>query len=253
MVHTAGTFGPTFKRHKTTGAFDSSDSGHSINSGLSTLDKDVASRSGSPKDVSLSTPVSPLSRSLKRLPTTSRLVLSDRIYAAASDRTSLVSRSNSITLSSSILSPSHSKENTIDINNVPKLRMLSNITNVSTSGSSNASLFLYPSDSCPMSVRPKSRQAGTFASALYDVPVDVHTRRLAVAATLAALEKKCHSEPSTPNWGAPTPRNDLPSNFSVATVEIMIDQEGFREVLARFKYSGWTVARVNRLLLFSGQ
>ncbi|KAG6889995.1 hypothetical protein C0995_012955 [Termitomyces sp. Mi166 len=236
-VGTAGTFGPTFKRHKTPGAFDSSNSQSSINSGVSTLEEDaVASRSGSSEDVSLSTPVSPHLGSMNCPPMTPSLsaVLSDRICTAASPFP--LSRSNSLALSG-ILSRSYSKNITIDNEDIPKLRVLSNITNISPSSSYHDSLFLSPSDSCPMSVRPRSRQG-----ALDDASVSMHTRQLAVAATLATLEKKCHSEPSTPKCGVPKPRYGLPSNFSAATVEIMIDQEGFRGVLARFKYSGYTTS-----------
>ncbi|KAH0591063.1 hypothetical protein H2248_001170 [Termitomyces sp. 'cryptogamus'] len=246
-VGTAGTFGPIFKRHKTPGAFNTSDSRHSIILGLSTLEQDVAaSRSGSPEDILLSTPVSPHSGSLNRPLTTSRLsaALSDRICTTPSDRTPLLlSRSNSLTLSPGTRSQTHPKNITIDNEGVLRSRMLSNITNTSILPSGSCHDFLLSqSDSCPMSVRPTFQRAALLAGVSDDAPVDAHARRLAVAATLAALEKKCHSEPSTPKCGVPTPEYDLPTNFSAATVEIMIDQEGFRGVLARFKYSGYSVS-----------
>ncbi|KAG6817956.1 hypothetical protein H0H87_012424 [Tephrocybe sp. NHM501043] len=69
-----------------------------------------------------------------------------------------------------------------------------------------------------------------------DPPVDADSRRLALAATLATLEKKCHSEPSTPNLAALTSHGAL-ADMKEVTIEVLIDQEvgGDGHEIAKFR------------------
>lgn len=91
--------------------------------------------------------------------------------------------------------------------------------------------------------------------------VDTYTRQMAVAATLATLEAASYgSAPSSPQairFKLKSPRHnevDLTSRFQLpkyklpnhldwlrdTIVELLIDQEGFRSVHARFKFSGYS-------------
>ncbi|KAG6837657.1 hypothetical protein H0H93_004933 [Arthromyces matolae] len=95
-------------------------------------------------------------------------------------------------------------------------------------------------DSCHVSMRRSQR---LHRSALddedyqaTDAPVDTRARRLAVATTLATLENRYHLEHSTPKCGVVN--HGVSTKFNAETVELMIDQEGFRRVLARFKHVG---------------
>ncbi|RDB29616.1 hypothetical protein Hypma_015833 [Hypsizygus marmoreus] len=83
---------------------------------------------------------------------------------------------------------------------------------------------------------------------------DAHTRKLAIAAALASLESRCDSAPSSPQGSRtncpPRPirvsKDNLPKNLAWlenTTVEMLIDQEGFRGVLARFKFTGYSGQR----------
>ncbi|KAF5385062.1 hypothetical protein D9615_001259 [Tricholomella constricta] len=93
---------------------------------------------------------------------------------------------------------------------------------------------LQPSESCPEG----SSRAPSLTDE--DSPVDALTRHLAFEAALATLESNCH--PASPPCFAQLSKPSLPKSLTwlrKATVEILIDQEGFRGVLACFKYSGY--------------
>ena len=76
---------------------------------------------------------------------------------------------------------------------------------------------------------------------------DDATRKMAIAAALACLESRCESAPSSPQYRRtrPPPSETLPARpknlprLDKTIVEMLIDQEGFRGVLARFKFSGF--------------
>lgn len=100
--------------------------------------------------------------------------------------------------------------------------------------------------SCPTSTRPRSPPD---LNSNGDEPVDARARELAITATLASLEAKCYSAPSSPQehrttqlQGTRIPEQMVQKNLAglrTTVVELLIDQEGFRRVLARFKYAGY--------------
>lgn len=80
--------------------------------------------------------------------------------------------------------------------------------------------------------------------------LDDATRKMAIAAALACLESRCESAPSSPQYRRTRfpPSETLPAKqacpkdlswLDKTIVEMLIDQEGFRGVLARFKFSGF--------------
>ncbi|GLB35862.1 hypothetical protein LshimejAT787_0301500 [Lyophyllum shimeji] len=112
--------------------------------------------------------------------------------------------------------------------------------------SSSSSPLSGSCESCPTTGRSiRTRAAFTDDNG----PVDALTRQLAFAATLATLESKCYSAPASPQGPRITPladnrhaKGELPESLAWlanTVVEAMIDQEGFRGVLARFKYTGY--------------
>ncbi|KAG6841767.1 hypothetical protein C0991_007096 [Blastosporella zonata] len=227
-VSSAGTFGPVCKRHRT-GISSPMSPQNSVASSLSTLEDVHISHSVSSMDVSPSMPTSPLrsQRVLDPAP-------SHGTSGTASDEETTPTILASLSPSPDILSQMNHEDIPIDNeNNIPtSLRMLSGISHMPPS---YESLSLSPSDSCLMpSVRSNGRRV------IDDALFGTDARRLALAATLATLEKKCHSEPSTPKLAALDSSHGLPVDLSAATVEILIDQEGFRGVLASFTYIGYS-------------
>jgi len=80
--------------------------------------------------------------------------------------------------------------------------------------------------------------------------LDDATRKMAIAAALACLESRCDSAPSSPQYRrtrfplgeTPPAKQARPKDLSwldKTIVEMVIDQEGFRGVVARFKFSGF--------------
>ncbi|KAF8078927.1 hypothetical protein FPV67DRAFT_1466870 [Lyophyllum atratum] len=107
---------------------------------------------------------------------------------------------------------------------------------------------LQPSESCPTAGRSNAQTALIHE----DSPVNALTRQLAFAAALATLESKCYSVPSSPQRAQASiscdtqqSKRSLPKSLAWlanTVVEVLIDQEGFRAVLARFKHTGYVGA-----------
>ncbi|KAG6910518.1 hypothetical protein DXG01_009937 [Tephrocybe rancida] len=229
-VDTAGTFGPEYKRHKT-GISSSMILQHSVQSSLSTLEEDVLiSRSVTPVDISYLIPTSSLESEGALDHHDSTADSSDESRTTPSSQLPLRQMPSPVAYLNDLY-----QTGSQDSEIITTSRILNNISDIPPSYDS---LFLPPSDSCPEG--PKTRSS-TLLSA-NDAPANMDARRLALAATLATLENKCLSEPSTPDCATRVSTSyGLPENLSTATVEILIDQEGFRGVFASFKYIGLSV------------
>ncbi|KAG6814142.1 hypothetical protein H0H92_002137 [Tricholoma furcatifolium] len=217
-----GTFGPVFKSHKPASA--TLVESHSTISNLSALSN--GSNPNSPCDWRNDT----LYVHSPRSPCRRKRSLDDALNSTSA--TESPASDHVMTISTSTLGGSNAQDEApMRITN-GELPISPALKNSEISPSYSETLFCSLTDYESGPTFPVSKPQST--------GLDFYTRQLAFAATLATLEKKCPSEPSSPiaKYSGSGPLCIPSSNTSSTTAELLIDQEGFRSVWARFKHTG---------------